>query len=97
MNLIALCRHFVNDSWEAGMLTDPHDEVIVRSTIDLGHNLGLMVVAEGVESVPMLARLADFGCDVAQGFHFSPPLMGAELCDLLHRLTSQEPASSISS
>ena len=42
----------VDQTFVAGMLADPQDEVIVRSTIDLGHNLGLKVVAEGVESVP---------------------------------------------
>ena len=41
----------IDQSFVAGMLTDPQDEVIVRSTVDLGHNLGLVVVAEGVESV----------------------------------------------
>lgn len=52
-----------------GMLTDPQDEMI-----DLGHNLGLQVVAEGVESMPVLDRLAQFGCDVAQGFGIASPM-----------------------
>jgi EAL domain-containing protein (putative c-di-GMP-specific phosphodiesterase class I) len=69
----------VDQSFVAGMLADAHDEVIVRSTIDLGHNLGLTVVAEGVESVPMLDRLATFGCDVAQGYGISTPLSADEL------------------
>ncbi len=49
------------------MLLDEQDEVIVRSTIDLGHNLGLVVVAEGVENNEVLERLRELGCDVAQG------------------------------
>ncbi len=49
------------------------DEVIVKSTIDLAHNLGLTVVAEGVESDAVLQRLTALGCDAAQGFHISPP------------------------
>jgi len=56
---------------------DPEDEVIVRSTIELGHNMGLSVVAEGVESAAALATLARLGCDLAQGYHISRPL-GAE-------------------
>jgi predicted signal transduction protein with EAL and GGDEF domain len=69
----------VDQSFVRGMLTDPHDEVIVRSTIDLGHNLGLRVVAEGVESVATLARLGEFGCDVAQGYAISSPMSGDDL------------------
>ncbi|HZX55085.1 MAG TPA: EAL domain-containing protein, partial [Ilumatobacteraceae bacterium] len=79
----------IDQSFVSGMLSDPHDEVIVRSTIDLGHNLGLMVVAEGVESVPMLGRLADFGCDVAQGYGISPPMSGPDLIEWVRRV---EPA-----
>jgi EAL domain-containing protein (putative c-di-GMP-specific phosphodiesterase class I) len=71
----------IDQSFVGGMLTDPHDEVIVRSTIDLGHNLGLMVVAEGVESVAMLSRLADFGCDIAQGYGIASPMSGADLIE----------------
>ena len=69
----------VDQSFVNGMLIDPHDEVIVRSTIDLGHNLGLRVVAEGVETVPILERLAEFGCDVAQGYVISSPMSGTDL------------------
>ena len=50
------------------------DGVIVRSTIDLGHNLGFEVVAEGVESAEGYAILERFGCDMAQGYFISRPL-----------------------
>jgi diguanylate cyclase (GGDEF)-like protein len=50
-----------------------HDEVIVRSTIDLAHNLGLSVVAEGVESLAVQERLMALGCDAAQGFFIGAP------------------------
>jgi EAL domain-containing protein (putative c-di-GMP-specific phosphodiesterase class I) len=50
------------------------DEIIVRSTVDLGHNLGLRVVAEGVESEDTVARLARLGCDRAQGYFIGRPM-----------------------
>jgi diguanylate cyclase (GGDEF)-like protein len=52
---------------------------IVRSTIDLGHQLGMSVVAEGVEDQETLNRLAEAGCDVAQGFHIARPMPEAAL------------------
>ena len=55
------------------------DAVIVRSTIDLAHNLGLTVVAEGVEDEATLDMLAGYGCDGAQGYHFSRPRPADEL------------------
>lgn len=64
----------VDQSFIATMLVDAQDEVIVRSTIDLGHNLGLEVVAEGVENEQILERLRLIGCDVAQGYTISRPL-----------------------
>jgi EAL domain-containing protein (putative c-di-GMP-specific phosphodiesterase class I) len=51
-----------------------HDDVIVRSTIDLAHNLGLKIVAEGVESREIWSRLIVLGCDAAQGNYVSGPL-----------------------
>jgi diguanylate cyclase len=53
--------------------------VIVRSTIDLGHNLGLHVVAEGVENQATWEELAALGCDTAQGYHLGRPMPAAEL------------------
>jgi EAL domain-containing protein (putative c-di-GMP-specific phosphodiesterase class I) len=64
----------IDQSFVANLLIDEQDEVIVRSTIDLGHNLGLEVVAEGVENNEVLEQLRRFGCDVAQGFCISRPL-----------------------
>ena len=54
------------------------DEVIVRSTIDLGHNLGLKVVAEGVETELALEVLHGLGCDAAQGYLIARPLPAEE-------------------
>jgi len=66
---IKIDRSFVMDM-------DKHsdDEVIVRSTIELAHNLGLTVVAEGVESEETCQRLRELGCDIAQGFLISKPI-----------------------
>jgi diguanylate cyclase (GGDEF)-like protein len=64
----------IDQSFVANVLLDEQDEVIVRSTIDLGHNLGLVVVAEGVENNEVLERLRALGCDTAQGYCVSRPL-----------------------
>jgi len=55
-------------------LHDRKDEAIVRTTIDLAHELGLIVVAEGVENADMLNRLASLGCEYAQGYYIGKPL-----------------------
>jgi EAL domain-containing protein (putative c-di-GMP-specific phosphodiesterase class I) len=56
------------------MLTSEQDAIIVSSTINLAHNLGLIVVAEGVESAETLSRLRSMGCDHAQGYHVGLPM-----------------------
>jgi diguanylate cyclase (GGDEF)-like protein len=69
----------IDRSFVAGMTEDDNDAVIVRSTIDLARNLGLDVVAEGVEDEAILRELGALHCDVAQGFFLSRPLPAAEL------------------
>ena len=64
----------IDRSFVSPMLSDESDLIIVRSTINLGHDLGLKVVAEGVEDEATLHRLQKLGCDLAQGYHFSKPL-----------------------
>ncbi|MDQ6782614.1 MAG: bifunctional diguanylate cyclase/phosphodiesterase [Actinomycetota bacterium] len=64
----------IDRTFIAGLLDDDQDEAIVRSTVDLGHNLGLRVVAEGVEDRVTWLRLASMGCDEAQGYFVSAPL-----------------------
>ncbi len=56
------------------MLKNHHDLVIVRSTINLAHGLGLKVIAEGVEDQETLQKLQDMDCDYAQGFYISRPM-----------------------
>ena len=67
---IKIDKSFIDDMVEDG------DEVIVQSTIELAHNLGLTCVAEGVQDEATLERLAHLGCDTAQGDFISPPLDG---------------------
>jgi diguanylate cyclase (GGDEF)-like protein len=69
----------IDRSFVAGMAEDENDAVIVRSTIDLARNLGLEVVAEGVETAEIMRTLADLRCDTAQGYHISRPLPAGEL------------------
>ena len=64
----------VDRSFVVGMAESESDLKIVRSTIDLAHNLGLTVVAEGVEDDNMLSTLADLGCDQAQGYFIGKPM-----------------------
>jgi diguanylate cyclase (GGDEF)-like protein len=64
----------IDRSFVSPMLRDESDMIIVRSTVNLAHDLGLKVVAEGVEDEPTLQRLAQIGCDLAQGYHLSRPL-----------------------
>jgi predicted signal transduction protein with EAL and GGDEF domain len=53
---------------------DSSDALIVHSVVDLGHNLGLTIVAEGVETEQALAALKDYGCDIAQGYYLCRPI-----------------------
>ena len=64
----------IDRSFVAGMAEDDNDAVIVRSTIDLARNLGLRVVAEGVETAEIMDALVELRCDVAQGYFISRPL-----------------------
>ena len=67
----------VDRSFVSGMLLNADDGVLVRSVVDLGHNLGLTVVAEGVEDQETMDALVAVGCDVVQGFLLGRP-MGSE-------------------
>jgi diguanylate cyclase (GGDEF)-like protein len=73
----------IDRSFVMGMTDDDNDAAIVRTTIDLARNLGLEVVAEGVETEAILRDLSELSCDVAQGFFLSRPLPAAELDDWL--------------
>lgn len=76
-------KNFVID-----MENDPEDAVIVRSTIDLGHNMGLRVVAEGVETAQAWRMLESMGCDLGQGYYMSAPMPAGEFLDWLKHWSS---------
>jgi len=69
----------IDQSFIFGLTEDRDDALIVRSTIDLAHNLGLKTVAEGVESKEVMDELEILKCDIAQGYYISRPLPAAEL------------------
>jgi EAL domain-containing protein (putative c-di-GMP-specific phosphodiesterase class I) len=64
----------IDRSFVIGMATERGDATIVRSVIDIGRNLGLETVAEGVESRDAWRQLASFGCHQVQGYHVARPL-----------------------
>jgi diguanylate cyclase (GGDEF)-like protein len=76
----------IDKSFVLQMLADEDDAAIVRSTIELAHNLGLRVVAEGIESPAMWYRLRQLGCDIGQGYYLAGPLPAERLTTLLTRL-----------
>jgi len=81
----------IDRSFVIGMESDQRKHQIVRSTIQLGHNLGLRVVAEGVESQLVQDQLEELGCDVVQGYHIGRP-MSADLCGArLRRSVASKP------
>ncbi len=69
----------IDRSFVQQMRRDANDAMIVRATVELGRNLGLKVVAEGVEDRATFDELASIGCDMAQGFHVTEPVPAPEL------------------
>jgi diguanylate cyclase (GGDEF)-like protein len=64
----------IDRSFAQGLDSDPEFAPVVRSAIDMGHGLGLTVVAEGIETEEAAVRLRDFGCDIAQGYWYAKPM-----------------------
>jgi diguanylate cyclase (GGDEF)-like protein/PAS domain S-box-containing protein len=79
-NQIKIDRSFVRD-----MLTDASDAMMVKNIIDMTHNFGMQVIAEGVETEPQLALLREYGCMSYQGYLFSKPLPAEEFEMLLNK------------
>src|SRR5262245_25533380 len=72
----------IDKSFVQNMESDRDNAVIVRSIIDLGHNLGLKVTAEGVETPGAKDMLIGFECDEAQGYYYSHPISAREIAQL---------------
>jgi len=83
----------IDKSFITNMATEPNDLLITSSTIDLGRRLGLRVVAEGVESYDTSMQLRDLGCDLAQGYFFSPPRSAADLHPWLVQHARRQPVA----
>ena len=95
-SLLYLMRLPVNEikidrSFVAALATDPDSGAIVRSAVGLGHNLGLRVVAEGLQDRMAEAVLVEAHCDAAQGFLVGRPMEEGEITALLHRQNNVEP------
>ena len=78
INSLKIDRSFVKD-----ILTDTNSEIITRTIINLAHNLGLKVIAEGVESPEQLDYLSNQQCDTGQGYLFSRPMSVNQLKNYL--------------
>ncbi len=78
----------IDRSFVRELAEDQDDLAIVRSTISLGHDLGLRIVAEGVEDAATLSLLQELGCDIGQGYHISRPLTPQVLVERFHTLAT---------
>jgi diguanylate cyclase (GGDEF)-like protein len=86
VNELKIDRSFVTDLDESSA-----HAAIVRSVIELGHNLSMRVVAEGIETADVLARLAELSCDLAQGYLIARPMPVEALSDFVDRQASHVP------
>jgi EAL domain-containing protein (putative c-di-GMP-specific phosphodiesterase class I) len=69
----------IDRSFVHGLETDAEYDAIVKSAIDMGHSMGLQVVAEGIENESSAQRLRELGCDIAQGYLYARPMPLADL------------------
>jgi len=78
----------IDKSFVMDMMHDENDMVIVKSTIDLAHNMGLKTIAEGVEDQQVMDKLSELGCTSIQGFHLSRPLPANEVLARIQQLNA---------
>ena len=87
---VKLDRHFI-----APIRVDARAAAVVRGVVDLAHVLGVTTVAEGVENAETADRLREFGCEVAQGYFYSPPISAAAMMNLLASGQAKRPAGEL--
>ena len=93
VNEIKIDRSFVME-----MAKNNDDQIIVHTTLTMGHNLSLDVVAEGIEDAATLDKLKEMGCDLAQGYHIARPMPAADFFTWLASYqTELKPAFNIKS
>jgi len=84
---VKLDRHFI-----APIQVDSRAAAVVRGVVDLAHVLGVTTVAEGVENAETAQKLREFGCEVAQGYYYSPPISAAAMMNLLASGQAKRPS-----
>ena len=75
----------IDQSFIRSLCVSDRDEPLVKAIIQMGHSLGLQIVAEGVEDEATLQRLIELGCDAAQGYYWAKPLAESEFLKLLQQ------------
>ena len=91
------CELKIDKSFVIDMLGSENDTMIVRSTIDLAHNLGMSVVAEGIENEEVWDRLKQMDCDIAQGYWIARPMLLSEFSKWLARRSNTEQPATLAS
>lgn len=86
LKLLPISKLKIDKSFIIDMIKDDNDAIIVRSTIELAHNLGMQVIAEGIENKDVLELLAILGCDLGQGYFISRPISNNDFKDwIIHQ------------
>ena len=75
----------IDKSFVTALASSESDAIMVRSTVNLAHELGLQVVAEGIEDAATLDILGKMGCDYAQGYFISKPVEARDFCRLVSK------------
>jgi EAL domain-containing protein (putative c-di-GMP-specific phosphodiesterase class I) len=80
LDYLKIDRSFIND-----LTTDSTSNAIVKTIINLGHDLGFKIIAEGIENIQQLNHLKNLKCDIAQGYYFSVPLPEKQIYDHINK------------